>query len=195
MALPKGYTWKNSKTVMSKTGTVSYPALYCPDASLYETLEVSVQVKVASLKKGVAFTDNKTKNKYKITRITSRTAEVSFNGTADKKKTKVTIPATIKFSGRTFKVTSIAKNALKSHKYVKSVTIGKNVTKIDSYAFYNCKKLKTITVQSTKIKTWGKNCIKGIYRKASIKCPKSRRSYYRNKLTKTTGYQKSLKIK
>lgn len=146
------------------------------------------------LKKGMTFTDEKTQNKYKITKLSGDTAEVAFVGTANSKAQKLTIPATIFFEGKTFKVTSIAKNALKNHKKLTSLTIGTNVKKIEANAFSGCKKLKKITIKSTKIKNFGKNCIKNIHKKAQIKCPKSKRTYYKKKLTKKTGWQKNIKI-
>ena len=95
----------------------------------------------------------------------------------------------------TAKVTSIGKKALSNYKSLKSVTIGKNVTSIGQNAFSGCKKLKKITIKSTKIKTFGKNCIKNIYKKATINCPKSCKSKYKKRITKKTGFTKQMKIK
>lgn len=150
---------------------------------------------VTKLKKGTAFTDAKTQNKYKITKLTSTAVEVAFNGTANKKQKSIVIPAMVKCAGKTFKVTSIAKSALKNHKNVQAVTIGTNVVKIDAAAFYHCKQLKTIAIKSTKLKTLGKDCIKGVYSKATITCPKSKRNAYKKMFTKKTGYQKKIKVK
>ena len=65
---------------------------------------------------------------------------------APKKKSikKIVIPATVKVSGKTYKVTSIRSNAFKNCKKLTSVSIGKYVTSIGKNAFYGCKKLKTV---------------------------------------------------
>ena len=47
-----------------------------------------------------------------------------------KKQTKIAVPDSIKINGATYKVTSIAKSAFKNNKKLKTVTIGKNVSKI-----------------------------------------------------------------
>lgn len=147
------------------------------------------------IKKGETFTDSKSKNKYKITKVTGKAIEASFVGTASKTKKTISIPATVKYKGKTVKVTKVAKNALKNNKKVKSVTIGKNITTIEANAFYGCKNLKTITINSKNIKSFGKNCIKNIHKKATIKCPKGKKSAYKKKLTKKTGYISSMKVK
>ena len=45
-------------------------------------------------------------------------------------KTSVNVPASVTVGGKTYKVTAIAKNALKGNKKITKVTIGKNVKKI-----------------------------------------------------------------
>ena len=148
-----------------------------------------------TLKKGMTFTDTKTGNEYKITKVTKAKAEASFTGNTNKKKKSITIPATVKYANQTITVTSVAKNALKNNKTVTSVTVGKNVTSIGASAFQGCSKLKTITLKSTKIKSFGKNCVKNIHKKATIKCPKSSRKNYKAKLTKKTGFTGQMKLK
>lgn len=148
-----------------------------------------------TLKKGFTFTDSKTGNQYKITKVTKTKAEAAFAGTAEKKKKTIVIPATVKYAGRTISVTSVAKNALKNNQSVTKVTVGKNVTSIGASAFYGCKKLKTITIKSTIVKSFGKNCVKNIYKQATIKCPKSSKEKYSARLTKKTGFTKQMEIK
>ena len=81
------------------------------------------------------------------------------------------------------------------HKKLKSVTIGKNVKKIGKEAFYNCKKIKRITIKSANLKSVGKNAIKGINKKATIKVPKKQLKKYKRLFKSKTGYKKSMKIK
>lgn len=73
------------------------------------------------------------------------------------------------------------------------VTIGKNVTKIGSGAFKNCKKLATVTITSTKLKSVGKNALKGIKSNAKIKVPAKKRNAYR-KILQKKGQGKKVQI-
>ena len=98
--------------------------------------------------------------KYTVT----STKEVKVTGTTKKSIRSVTIPATVKYKRTTYKVTSIG-----------------------SKAFYNCKKLKTVTIKSRKLKSVGKNAFKGIYKKAKVTVPKSKYKAYR-KLLKKAGF-------
>lgn len=82
------------------------------------------------------------KDSYKVTK---QGTAVAFVKTKSKSKT-ITIPATIKIGNTTYKVTSIAANALKGNKKLTKVTIGKNVTSIGKGAFQNCTALTKITV-------------------------------------------------
>jgi len=80
--------------------------------------------------------------KYKVTGAST----VAFAGINKDTTKKVTIAATVKYGNKTFKVTSIADNALKGKKKVTQVTIGKNVTTIGKSAFENCTKLSKVTI-------------------------------------------------
>lgn len=91
-------------------------------------------------------------------------------------------------------VTQIGKEAFYKCTKLKSITIPSKVTKIGSKAFYGCKNLKKITVKSTKLKSIGKNAIKGIHKKAVIKVPKKQYKKYQ-KLFKKKGQPKTVKVK
>lgn len=56
------------------------------------------------------------------------------------------VPDKVTIDGITYKVSSIATNALKNNKSVTTVTIGKYVTSIGSGAFSGCIKLKKVTI-------------------------------------------------
>lgn len=131
---------------------------------------------------------------YKVTKSSKKAGTVSYVSPKSSSIKSVTIPDTIKVEGITYKVTSIEKNAFKNCKKLKSVTIGKNVTKIGSNAFSGCKNLKKITIKSSGLKTVGKNAIKGIHKKAVIKCPVSKVKSYKKLFKSKTGYQKTMKI-
>lgn len=160
--------------------------------------------------------------KYKVLTSGAQGGTVEYDGQekADKKATKITIPATVTIEGQTYKVTTVKSGTFNGYKKLKSVTIGKNVeeigdkafykctalksvvipanvTTIGKNAFYGCKKLSKITIKSKKLKKVGNNAIKGINKKAVIKCPsKKLAKQYKKKLFKSkTGYKKTMKIK
>lgn len=110
------------------------------------------------------------------------------------KSATVTVPVSLKVNGKTYKVTSVAAKLLKNNKKVKKVVIGSNVTKIGAEAFSGCKNLKSITIKSTKLKSVGKNAIKNINKKASITCPKNKKTAYKKLFKSSTGYKKTMKI-
>lgn len=113
-------------------------------------------------------------------------SEVAFAGIKSAKTKKVTIPKTVKIGGKIFKVTSIAKKALFNRSKVTSVTIGENVKTIGASAFGKCKKLSTITIRTTKLKSVGKNALNGVRADAKIKVP-SRKLKASRKILKNRG--------
>lgn len=48
--LPDGYTWNDPGTVLGEPGEHTYPATYCPDSSLYESINVDLTVTVTECK-------------------------------------------------------------------------------------------------------------------------------------------------
>lgn len=118
-------------------------------------------------------------------RVTGKdTVEVKSITAKGKAKKSVKIFDKIKASGKTWKVTGVAANALKGSRKMESLTIGKNVTKIGKNAFANCGKLKKVTVKSKKITAIGKNAFKGMNKKATIKVPKAQKKNYTKLLNK-----------
>jgi hypothetical protein len=132
---------------------------------------------------------------YKITKSAEKNGTAAVSGVESKKITSAAIQDTVKKGGYTFKVTEISKNALKKCTRLKSVTIGKNVTKIGANAFYGDKKLKKITIKSAKLKSVGKNAIKNVNKKAVIKVPKKQLKKYKKLFKGKTGYKKTMKIR
>lgn len=113
-------------------------------------------------------------------------SEVAFAGIKSAKTKKVTIPKTVKIGGKIFKVTSIAKKALFNRSKVTSVTIGENVKTIGASASGKCKKLFTITIRTTKLKSVGKNALNGVRADAKIRVPSRKLKAYR-KILKNRG--------
>lgn len=183
---PLAATWTSSNTsvaAVSASGTVTGIARGTATitARVNGKLSASAAVQV-SPKVGTKYTVSG--NIYKVTKAGAEVALV-----ATKKNAKsLSIPATVKKDGITYKVTSIAKNAAKNNKKLKRVTIGKNVKKIAGQAFNKCKSLKTVTIKSTKIKSMSKKSFAGAHKKLSVKVPKKKKKAYRKLL-------KGLKVK
>lgn len=173
-------TYKNNKNI----GTASVVITGIGNYSGKITKEFEIKAK-----KGITF---RVKGyTYKITNAAKAT--VAFTGISSKSATSVSIPKTVRYGGATFKVTEIADNALKANKKIKNVTIGANIKTIGDYAFSGCKKLKTITINSTKLKTVGKAAFKGINSKAKIKVPEKKLKTYKS-LLKGKGQGSKVKI-
>ena len=156
------------------------------------TGEVSKTFKI-TVKKNAVYTVGS--YKYKITNAkTNGKGTVALSGVKSKKGKSIKVADTVEIGGKKFLVTSIDNNAYLGCSQATSATIGKNVTKIGSKAFYNCKKLKKITIKSTKLKSVGAKAFKGINKKATIKVPKSKLKAYQ-RLLKGKGQVASVKIK
>ena len=97
--------------------------------------------------KGTVFTDSKSKSRYTVTKMGRDGLEVCYTKAANKNAKSVTIPATVKIDGTTFKVTSIADKTFANNKKLKKVVIGNNVVSVGKKAFYKCTKLKTVKLE------------------------------------------------
>ncbi|MCM1296691.1 MAG: leucine-rich repeat domain-containing protein [Muribaculaceae bacterium] len=111
---------------------------------------------VTAPKVGDTFKDTKSKAQYKITgkQTVSYIKTTATSG-------KVTIPATVTYKNKTYKVTAIYKAAFKNKTGITAVTFGKNITSVGSEAFSGCKKLKTVTLNKNLTKIGDKafyNC-------------------------------------
>ena len=122
---------------------------------------------------------------YTVTRKTDTTREVTVRWIDMSSRTKVTIPATVKMAKKTYKVVGIEKRAFRYMKKIKTVTIGKNVKKIDNQAFRNCKKLSTVKILSKNCRFAGKNIWKGTPKNLTVMVPKSVLKKMRGRLKKT----------
>ncbi len=159
---------------------------------------------------------------FEVTKATAGKQEVSFVKPADKKAKTIKVPATIKENGVTYKVTKIDPKALRNNKYVKTIEIGKNVSKLTNGLFNGCSKLKTVKIQGKKTKfgnklfdkkcknlktinlgslkytknTFSKNTFKGMKGKVTIQV-KSSPAAFKNveKAIKKAGAAKTTKVK
>ncbi len=137
------------------TGTVT-----CPDTIDANGVSLSTSITIiinaaSSEANNNNVNDNNTKMSddgkatYNITASSAKNKAVTYVAPANKKLSKVTIPDTVVIDGVKYKVTEIKKNAFKNNKYIKTVTIGKNVKTIGASAFSGCSKLKTIKIGSS----------------------------------------------
>lgn len=112
-------------------------------------------------------------------KVTKAGAEVSLIKTSKAAKS-VTIPASIKVSGVTYKVTSIGVKAFNGNKKLSKVTIGANVKAISNNAFFKCPMLKTVTIKSVLLtkKTASKKAFNGTNKKMVIKVSKKMKKAY-----------------
>ena len=111
------------------------------------------------------------------------------------KRAKGKAPGTVSLCGLAKKS---RKKTVKKVNNPASVTIGGfkyKVTRIGKKAFSGCKKLKMITIRAKKLKAVGKNAIKGISKKATIRVPKKRQAYYKKLFKARTGFKKTMKIR
>ena len=133
------------------------------------------------LRKGVTILDKSTGAYYKVTKGgTSGKAEAAYMKPSKAAKT-VTIPATVKVSTVTCKVTTIASGAFKDRTKMKKVVIGKNVRTIGKGAFKGCKNLKQIDIRTKLLTASGvkAGAFKNINAKAAFTLPSAKKKAYK----------------
>lgn len=159
---------------------------------------VSSKSIVPFLKKhGISFTYS-TAKKVKVDgityKITSRSKHTATVTSCSKKTVQAVIPSTVRIAGRSYKVTSISKNAFRGCSALSSVVIGKNVKQLGSRAFSGCRRLKSITVKSKSISKVGKKAFSSVPGSATVKAPGKKLKTYR-KLFRKAGLSKKVKFK
>lgn len=147
-----------------------------------------------SLNKGDYFEDTQTNAVYRVLKTGKKgtIAYVRPIQAAD----KIAIPAAVKATNTTYKVVAIDSDALKDQVQITTLDIGKNVTTIGSNAVSGCKKLKNITIRTSKLtkKSIGKNAFSQTPKKVFVKVPKKKQKVYRSILLKR-GMNKKAKWK
>ena len=103
---------------------------------------------------------------------------------------KFGVPDSIKYNGKRYKVTKIYPLVAENYKYLKTLTIGKNVEEIGGGAFENCKKLKKVTIKSALLKSVGTESFLGTSSTISFEVPKDKLTKYK-KLLKKSGASKT----
>lgn len=177
------YTWASSNTKVAKvdgnglvttlskgTTVISCKPKYGGTAATYRLTVGNAagggktDVSVPKVKKNIKV---KVQNaSYKVTNTKKQTVTLMK---APKTK-KVVVPASITINGKAYKVTTVGKKAFAGNTRLTQVTIGKNIKKIETKAFYGCKKLKKVVYKGKKSKI-----SKGS--KAFGKCNKLKKKY------------------
>lgn len=111
--------------------------------------------------------------------------------TKAKSAKKIVIKKSVKLLGTSYPVQEIGASAFASNKKVQTVVINADITKIDKKAFYNCTKLKSITIKSKKLKTIGKNSFDSNSKKLAVKLSGNKK--YKAKLKKLIAKSRAKK--
>lgn len=185
-----GHKWNEGTITLAPTATTEgkkeFKCTVCGDTKTETLAKLSadttipdkdsdtIPIKETLAKVGTKYTIGG--NQYTVTKTGE---EVRFSK-ANAKKKSVTIPATIKAAGISYKVTEVGANAFKNNKKVKKVVIGANVSKIAKKAFNKCSNLKTVVIKSTKLtkKTASKKCFSKVNKKMVIKVSKKSKKTY-----------------
>lgn len=115
---------------------------------------------------------------------------------ASRKTKAVSVPATIKCSGKTLKVTVVKAYAFTGKDQLQKVSIGKNITKIEGSAFLGCDRLSVLEINSKKLKKTGvKKCLDGSGVK-KVLVPDEKKTLYRKIFAESAaGGKKGVKVK
>ena len=134
---------------------------------------------------------------YKVTKLPSgkKAGTVTVTKGPGKSARTIRVKDSVTIGEKKFQVTAIGKGAFRNYKKAQKATIGKYVKTISDKAFAGCKKLKTITIRSSKISRTGKKAIDGIHKKAIIKVPAKKYGAYQKKFNARTGFRSGMKIK
>lgn len=134
-------------------------------------------------------------SRYQVVDANAKTAKLV--AVKSKKATKLNVPATVKLNGETYKVTIVGKNVMSKNKKLTKVILGKNVTTIETKAFFGCTKLKTVQLKGKALKKVGKQAFKKTYAKMVVSAKKMNKKE-KAKLLKTmrkAGMSKKGKVK
>ena len=177
---------KSAEPVTEPTVTPSVAPTETPAGEL-ATPKPTKKPVVKPAKMGKKLTDSKGVI-YKVTSGKAGSPTVEYSAAAKGAKGTITIPAQVTIKGVTYKVTSVGASACRNRAGITKVIIGKNVTKIGNRVFSGCKKLKKVTIKTTKLteSTVGSNAFSEISSGVVVKVPESKVKAYR-KLFKKKG--------
>ena len=166
-----GHIWDAGKVTKEATetaeGVKTYTCSVCGKTKT-EVIPKKTATTQEPPKKGDVVKDDKTSVKVEVTDVKKK--EVEYKEPANKKAKTVSIPATVKINGVTYKVTKIADNAFKNNKTVTKVTVGSNIKTIGKNAFSGATKLKTVKIGKN-VTEVGANAFKGCSSLTSVTLP------------------------
>lgn len=193
---------QNGKITAKKKGTAKITVQAGPDKTATCTVTVgtgSSSGSSASSSDTKALAAGKTfkyrNNTYKVKKSQNNINYVSLYRLGSKKAASVSIPATVKYQGVTYRVNEIAAKVFMNCTSLRKVTIGRYVTTIGTYAFRGCKKLTSVSIPASvtkintgafygctglkkvtlgkKVKTIGRYAFRGCTSLTSVKLPSS----------------------
>ena len=184
----KDYTVKYSNNKAVGTATIIITGKGNYSGTIKKTFKISI-------KNSSTYTIDTMKYKVTNARTDGKGTVELVSIPSNSKKTTITVPNTVKISGKTFRVNSIGSKAFKNKTHVKKIVLGKYITKIGQESFYGCKNLSIIEIKTTNLKSVGKNSIAKIHKKAYIKVPSSKVRTYKKLFNKSTGWQNGYVLK
>lgn len=115
----------------------------------------------------------------------------------NKKAAKLSVPATVKVNGETFKVVEVGANVMKGNKKLTKVILSSNVTTIGKQAFSGCTKLKSVQLKGKALATIGKQAFKKTSAKMIVSAKKLNKKQKAAllKKVKKAGAGKKVKVK
>ncbi len=128
---------------------------------------------------------------YKISDYEGR--KVKLMGIEDDTESKLVIPDTVTFGGRSYRVTRINAKAFQGNSFIISVTIGKYVRVIGNRVFQNCSSMNKMTIFSKQLVEFGDYAFKNTKASLKIKVPKGLVSTYRTGML-DAGLSKKAKV-
>ncbi|MDO5703347.1 MAG: leucine-rich repeat protein, partial [Lachnospiraceae bacterium] len=119
---------------------------------------------------------------------------VHYKAPLSKAVKNVSIPATIKLAGKTYKITGISAKAFYGCADLAQLAVGKNVKRIGASACSGCGSLKKIVIKSEALSSVGANALSGIAANAVLEVPSAKVAEYK-KLFAGKGQAAGVKIR
>ena len=183
-----GYTLKWDKSFSNVTGDLTVYALWKDPATgfIIDKDTAKPAKKNTELTKGTAL--------YRVTVSNPQDPRVCYVSNSNTAAKSISIPSTVTIDGVTYKVTRIEESAFASNENLTSVTIGANVISISSKAFYKCKKLSKVKINSKKLTSIGSKAFYGIKNNALFYAYRSKLTTYQSKIKKS-GINTTIRLK
>lgn len=165
------------------------------DAKTLNQLLINLNTAEKNLKKATDTVIPVGSGRYQVTDEKQKTAKLV--GVKNKKAVKLSVPATVKISGETYKVTEIGDKVMKGNSKLKKVILGSNVSKIGKQAFMGCKNLKSVQLKGKALNTIKTGAFKKTSAKMTVsakKLNKKQKAALLKKLRKA-GAGKKVKVK